>query len=80
MTSSEQLKIEPAVMASEIERLRDLEGFLKFASIPDWQRVALNRQDGVSDERKRWAGEAAVGPARGPTDVDGEGVREAAVG
>lgn len=28
-------------MSSEIERLRDLEGFLKFASIPDWRRVAL---------------------------------------
>jgi hypothetical protein len=73
MTSSEQLRIEPAVMASEIERLRDLEGFLKFASIPDWRRVALSWRDGGS-------GEAAVGPARGPTDVDGEGVQEAAVG
>jgi type IV secretory pathway TraG/TraD family ATPase VirD4 len=40
-TMSEQVNIEPAVMASEIERLPDLEGFLKFASIPDWQRVAL---------------------------------------
>jgi hypothetical protein len=28
-------------MSSEIERLRDLEGFLKFASIPDWRHVAL---------------------------------------
>jgi hypothetical protein len=33
--TSEQVRIEPAVMSSEIERLRDLEGFLKFASIPD---------------------------------------------
>ncbi len=28
-------------MASEIERLPDLEGFLKFASNPDWLRVRL---------------------------------------
>jgi type IV secretory pathway TraG/TraD family ATPase VirD4 len=40
-TTAEQLKIEPAIMASEIERLADLEGFLKLASIPDWQVVRL---------------------------------------
>ena len=40
-TTSEHLKIEPAIMASEIERLPDLGGFLKFASIPDWMRVKL---------------------------------------
>ena len=40
-TTSEHLSIEPAVMASEIERLPDLEGFLKMASIPDWRRVRL---------------------------------------
>jgi type IV secretory pathway TraG/TraD family ATPase VirD4 len=40
-TRSEQRSIEPAVMASEIERLPDLQGFLKFASTPDWMRVAL---------------------------------------
>jgi len=40
-TTSEQLKIEPAVMASEIERLPDLTGYLKLASIPDWLAVKL---------------------------------------
>jgi type IV secretory pathway TraG/TraD family ATPase VirD4 len=40
-TTSEHLKIEPAVMASEIERLPDLQGFLKVASIPDWRSVKL---------------------------------------
>jgi type IV secretory pathway TraG/TraD family ATPase VirD4 len=40
-TESEHLKIEPAIMASEIERLPDLGGFLKLASIPDWMRVKL---------------------------------------
>lgn len=47
-TTSQQLKIEPAVMASEIERLPDLTGFLKLASIADWQRVSLTpRNDPV---------------------------------
>jgi type IV secretory pathway TraG/TraD family ATPase VirD4 len=41
VTSSEQLRSEPAVMASEIERLPDLDGFLKLASIPNWQAVRL---------------------------------------
>jgi hypothetical protein len=41
-TTSEHRSIEPAIMASEIERLPDLEGFLKFASIPDWMRVTLS--------------------------------------
>jgi len=40
-TTSQHLKIEPAVMASEIERLPDLSGFLKLASVPDWQLVRL---------------------------------------
>ena len=41
-TTSEQRSIEPAIMASEIERLPDLEGFLKFASIPDWRHLTLS--------------------------------------
>jgi hypothetical protein len=41
VTSNEQLRIEPAVMASEIERLPDLSGFLKLVSIPDWFTVKL---------------------------------------
>jgi hypothetical protein len=32
---------ESAVLASEIEQLPDLEGFLKFASQPEWKRVKL---------------------------------------
>jgi type IV secretory pathway TraG/TraD family ATPase VirD4 len=40
-TMSEHLSVEAAVMASEIERLADLEGFLKLASTPDWRRVRL---------------------------------------
>jgi len=44
-TTSEHLSIEPAVMASEIERLPDLAGFLKFSSIPDWRYVRLTPVD-----------------------------------
>jgi hypothetical protein len=61
-TSSEHVKIEPAVMASEIERLPDLEGFLKFASIPDWRRVRLvplRHTAGRRDEQRA----AGVGPS-----------------
>jgi type IV secretory pathway TraG/TraD family ATPase VirD4 len=34
-TTGQNLRIEPAVMASEIERLPDLSGLLKLASVPD---------------------------------------------
>jgi type IV secretory pathway TraG/TraD family ATPase VirD4 len=40
-TTSEQLRTEAAVMASQIEQLPDLEGYLKFASVPVWRRVRL---------------------------------------
>jgi len=38
-----QQVIEPAVLASEIEQLPDLAGYLKLASQPTWQRVTLTR-------------------------------------
>jgi type IV secretory pathway TraG/TraD family ATPase VirD4 len=38
---SEQRAVEPALLAAEVERLADLEGFLKLASQPDWHRVRL---------------------------------------
>lgn len=40
-TVSDQLFTEDAVMASEIEQLPDLSGFLKLASQPHWKRVNL---------------------------------------
>jgi len=40
-TVSEHLFTEDAVMASEIEQLPDLHGFLKLASQPHWQRIRL---------------------------------------
>jgi type IV secretory pathway TraG/TraD family ATPase VirD4 len=38
---SVQRVLEPALLASEIERLPDLEGFLKLASGADWRRVRV---------------------------------------
>jgi type IV secretory pathway TraG/TraD family ATPase VirD4 len=52
-TSSEQLRVESAVMASEIERLPDLSGYLKLASVPDWFSVALTPMSGEAKPRPR---------------------------
>lgn len=59
-TTSEQRSIEPAIMASEIERLADLEGLLKFASIPDWQYVSLSPVEYPTIDRPTRAGSAAM--------------------
>jgi type IV secretory pathway TraG/TraD family ATPase VirD4 len=40
-TVGEQHAVEDAVMASEIEQLPDLSGFLKVASRPEWRRVNI---------------------------------------
>jgi hypothetical protein len=53
-TLSEHVGIEPAVMDSQIEQLPDLSGYLKFASVPNWQRVAL--------PAPRDSGDAEAGP------------------
>ena len=52
-SKSEQLRIEPAVMASEIERLPDLTGYLKIASVPDWQMATLTVEPDVIVPRAR---------------------------
>ena len=44
VTRSEHSGVELAVMASEIEQLPDLSGYLKLASSAEWRRVHLNRQ------------------------------------
>jgi hypothetical protein len=50
-TLSEHIGIEPAVMDSQIEQLPDLSGYLKFASVPNWQRVALTAPDNSGGTR-----------------------------
>src|SRR5262249_42652178 len=39
---AEHTAVEAAVMASQIEQLPDLSGYLKLASAPEWRRVALS--------------------------------------
>ncbi|MHB1871087.1 MAG: type IV secretion system DNA-binding domain-containing protein [Steroidobacteraceae bacterium] len=41
VSEAEHWQVEPAVMDAQIERLADLSGFLKLASVPDWQTVRL---------------------------------------
>jgi type IV secretory pathway TraG/TraD family ATPase VirD4 len=75
VTRSQHLNIEPAVLDSEIEQLADLKGYLKFASRPEWRRVALNplaaaRPDETSvraraDATRAW-GELKTRNAGGP--------------
>ncbi len=43
VSRSRHRAVEPALLAAEIERLPDLEGYLKLASAPDWTRVMLRR-------------------------------------
>lgn len=43
-------------MASEIERLPDLQGFLKFTSIPDWLYVSLTYVEYPTVDRPKRAG------------------------
>lgn len=45
MNVSEQRVTEPAVLASELEQLPDLTGYLKTASSPDWLRVRLRPEN-----------------------------------
>jgi hypothetical protein len=52
-TLSEHIGIEPAVLDSQIEQLPDLSGYLKFASVPDWQRVMLAAPNSSDDAHTR---------------------------
>jgi hypothetical protein len=42
VSHAEHTAVESAVMASQIEQLPDLHGYLKLASSPEWRRVALS--------------------------------------
>lgn len=45
VSTSVQHVTESAVLPSEIEQLPDLQGYLEFASTPDWRRVQLRISD-----------------------------------
>jgi len=68
-TLSEHVGIEPAVMDSQIEQLPDLAGYLKFASMPNWQQVKLapldvpaggETRDEAKTQWQRWRASAAT--------------------
>lgn len=62
-THSEHVHIEPAVLDAEIEQLPDLAGYLKFASVPAWQRVRL------PGERRAAPGQQPTGSAQGNAEA-----------
>jgi Type IV secretion-system coupling protein DNA-binding domain len=68
-TSSQHLKIEPAVLASEIERLPDLAGFLKVATLPDWQAVTFTPTGERSVPRVRKPAVVVSPPAATPVTL-----------
>jgi type IV secretory pathway TraG/TraD family ATPase VirD4 len=55
---NQHYSVEPAVLASEIERLPDLTGYLKHASDPDWRQVRL-------EATKRWDRHRSAEPGAG---------------
>ena len=59
---SEHVNTEHALLASQIEQLPDLTGYLKYASQPAWHRVQLNARAAWEDLRRADAGASA--PAR----------------
>jgi type IV secretory pathway TraG/TraD family ATPase VirD4 len=61
-TETEQRSIEAAIMPSELERLADLEGFLKFASYPNWMHLMLPYVKYASKARGGRSGAAAPEP------------------
>jgi type IV secretory pathway TraG/TraD family ATPase VirD4 len=60
VTHSEHLKVEPAVLPSQVEQLPDFTGYLKYASDPQWQRVRLDAKQAWEQRRSNVAAEASV--------------------
>jgi type IV secretion system coupling TraD/TrwB family protein len=65
---SDSLTVESAVMASEIEQLPDLSGYLKLASRPAWVKVTLEHATAVRKPGCH-AGHASTGRSSSPTPV-----------
>jgi type IV secretory pathway TraG/TraD family ATPase VirD4 len=65
ISHSEHLSIEPAVLASQIEQLPDLAGYLKHASDPQWHRVRLQARHLWEEHRS----DPAIGSSQ-PRAVD----------
>jgi hypothetical protein len=83
-TLSEHVGIEPAVMDSQIEQLPDLSGYLKFASVPEWQRVSLAAPSDTGGSResaqamnfwRQWRANDSSAQKRGPRGLSSESPR-----
>ncbi|MGA2398177.1 MAG: type IV secretion system DNA-binding domain-containing protein [Steroidobacteraceae bacterium] len=61
---SEHVSVEHALLASQIEQLPDLTGYLKYASEPTWQRVQLSAPAVWQDGRRADAARARSAAAR----------------
>jgi type IV secretory pathway TraG/TraD family ATPase VirD4 len=61
VSRTQHIAIEPAVLASQVEQLPDLSGYLKYASDPNWVRVRL-------DAKQTWREVRAIAPAARATD------------
>ena len=73
VSHSEHFSVESAVMASQIEQLPDLSGYLKYASDPRWQRVQLEARQTWQESRAA----AQSSTARGGAPARSAGGREA---
>ena len=78
VSEAQHWQVEPAVMDAQIERLADLSGFLKLASVPDWQRVRLrpaaHRSGGAADRGGEGQGaELPAAAAHAPAAAEEEG-------
>ena len=66
VTRSEHRSVEATVLASQIEQLPDLAGYLKYASNPVWQQVRLDATRAWEQHRLQQAAPAGAGPAHTP--------------
>ncbi len=70
ISRSQHIGIEPAVLASQLEQLPDLNGYLKYASDPNWVRVRLDATQAWRKGRAS-ASVAVSGHRAGPQRVTG---------
>jgi type IV secretory pathway TraG/TraD family ATPase VirD4 len=61
VTHSEHLKVELAVLPSQIEQLADFTGYLKYASDPQWQGVRLDAKQAWQQRRSNVAAAPGLG-------------------
>jgi type IV secretory pathway TraG/TraD family ATPase VirD4 len=71
VSRNQHFAVEPAVLASQVEQLPDLSGYLKYASDPSWQRVRLDAKN-AWNELKSTSIEPRGDPPRRAMDLSHE--------